>query len=392
MMDGVAFKADHASEHAEWRALGAEFAETAAALDRAAAFPHDNLARLHEEGLLGLTVGRADGGEEAGLDRAAKLVGAVAEGCASTALVLAMQLIHQRAIAANPAWPALLRSRVGRSAAGCGALVNALRVESVLGSPNRGGLPETVARRTRAGWSVSGHKLYSTGAPGLTWMLVWARTDDPAPRTGYVLVPARSEGVEVVETWDHLGLRASGSHDVLFHEVHVPEDHAVDLREPSERPRGEPLQAVWNAVLIGSLYTGVATAARDWLVRFFQERAPSGLGAPLATLPRLQEALGGIEARRLTNRRLIEDAAAAADRGELRAAAELSLLKASMAETAIEAVQDCVRLAGNPGLSRANPLERHLRDVLCARVHAPQADAAHIAAGRILLGLQGDTR
>ena len=123
-------------------------------------------------------------------------------------------------------------------------------------------------------------------------------------------VPARSEGVEVVETWDQLGLRASGSHDVLLHDVHVPADHAVDLRDPAEWPRGEPMQAAWNAVLIGSLYTGVATAARDWLVRFFQQRAPSGLGAPLATLPRMQEAVGGIEALLLTNRRLIEDAAA----------------------------------------------------------------------------------
>ena len=43
-------------------------------------------------------------------------------------------------------------------------------------------------------------------------------------------------------------------------------------------------------------------------------------------------------------------------------------------------------LTGNHGLSRANPLERHLRDVLCARIHTPQADAAHVAAGRAALG------
>ena len=386
-MDGLSFGRDRVSELAAWQSLGAEFAANAGAVDRSASFPHANLARLHEEGLLGLTVGRADGGQEAGLARASALVGAVGAGCASTALILAMQLIHQRAIAVNPAWPAELRSRVGRSAAGCGALVNALRVEPALGSPNRGGLPETVARRTAGGWSVSGHKLYSTGAPGLTWMLVWVRTDETTPKTGYVLVPAHGEGVEIVETWDHLGLRATGSHDVLLHDVRVAEEYAVDLREPAEWLRGDPVHAVWNSVLIGSLYTGVATAARDWLAGFFQRRAPSGLGAPLATLPRLQEALGGIEVRLLTNRRLLDDAAAAADRGELRGAAEMSLLKAAMAENAIEAVQECVRLAGNPGLSRANPLERHLRDVLCARIHAPQADAARTVAGRTLLGL-----
>jgi alkylation response protein AidB-like acyl-CoA dehydrogenase len=46
-----------------------------------------------------------------------------------------------------------------------------------------------------------------------------------------------------------------------------------------------------------------------------------------------------------------------------------------------------VTLTGNHGLSRSNPLERHLRDVLCARIHTPQPDAAHLAAGRAALGL-----
>src|SRR5277367_2990586 len=41
-----------------------------------------------------------------------------------------------------------------------------------------------------------------------------------------------------------------------------------------------------------------------------------------------------------------------------------------------------VELIGNPGLSRANQLERHLRDVLCSRIHTPQNDSILVAAGR----------
>lgn len=37
--------------------------------------------------------------------------------------------------------------------------------------------------------------------------------------------------------------------------------------------------------------------------------------------------------------------------------------------------------------SRHNALERHLRDVLCARIHSPQEDTARVAAGRAALGL-----
>jgi alkylation response protein AidB-like acyl-CoA dehydrogenase len=45
-------------------------------------------------------------------------------------------------------------------------------------------------------------------------------------------------------------------------------------------------------------------------------------------------------------------------------------------------VERAVELVGDPGLSRGNELERHLRDVLCSRIHTPQNDGILIAAGR----------
>ena len=41
-------------------------------------------------------------------------------------------------------------------------------------------------------------------------------------------------GTRIVETWDHLGLRASGSHDVIFDDVVFPLDHEIDVRKPEE--------------------------------------------------------------------------------------------------------------------------------------------------------------
>ncbi len=370
-------------------AIPPELAEHAAAVDRTGAFPWESLDALHADGLLALTARRVDGGQEAGLARVADLVRRAGQGCASTALILAMQLTHLRATArpdpVHP-WPEHLRALVGRGAGRCGALVNALRVEPALGTPARGGLPATMARRTADGWSVDGRKITGTGAPGLTWMLVFARTDEDAPRTGLFLVPARAPGVRIEETWDQLGLRGSGSHDVLFEDVRVPADHAVDLRAPAVWGRPDPEATAWNALLIAALYTGVAEAGRDWLVGFLRGRAPANLGAPLATLPRMQEAVGRIEALLLANRRLVAAAAADTDASRPPSPAESGLIKTVVAENAIAAVQEAVRLAGNHGLSRANPLERHLRDVLCARVHTPQPDAAYTAAGRAALG------
>ncbi|ATR22785.1 Acyl-CoA dehydrogenase, short-chain specific [Roseomonas mucosa] len=377
MMDGLLVRPDPLG------ALVRDFASRAAAHDREGSFPHANFTALHEAGMLGLTARQADGGEEAGLERACALVGRVAEGCPATALVLAMQLIQIRGLVTDPHVPEHIKALVGREAVERGALVNALRVEPELGSPARGGLPGTVARRTAEGWRVSGRKIYSTGAPGLRWMLVWLRTDEERPRIGSLLVRADTPGVRIEESWDQAGLRASGSHDVVFEDALVPLEHAVDLRLPEERGGPGAQHGAWNTLMIAALYTGVARAARDWLVGFLKGRVPANLGRPLATLPRMQEAVGRIEALLATNDRLVDSGA----RDAGLEAAEAGLIKTVAAENAIAVVQEAVALCGNHALARSNPLERHLRDVLCARIHTPQPDSAYGVAGRRALGV-----
>jgi alkylation response protein AidB-like acyl-CoA dehydrogenase len=57
----------------------------------------------------------------------------------------------------------------------------------------------------------------------------------------------------------------------------------------------------------------------------------------------------------------------------------------AVTERAIDLVGACLKLTGNHGLARANPLERHYRNVLCGRIHSPQEDTVHLAAGRAAL-------
>lgn len=375
--------------------LGAQFAATAADHDRAGRFPHDNFATLQRHGLVGLTVPTAHGGRGATLAEARRVIGAVARGEPATALILTMTYLQHQAIGrADSRWPRHLRERVARDTAAHGALINALRVEPALGSPARGGLPGTVGKRTAEGWTINGHKLYTTGIEGLRWLSVWGRTDDPVPQVGVFLVPRDAQGIRVIESWDHLGLRASGSHEVVFEDVKIPLDHAVDLRAPEAWIPGNATptdagayaqQQAWMVVLLGSLYDAVAQAAEAWLIGFLQARAPGSLGAPLASLPRVQEQVGEIQALLRTSRVLLDQAAADVDAGHLPAATDSGLLKYSVTANAIRAVEIALQLSGNHGLSRQNPLERHHRDVLCSRIHTPQNDAILVAAGKAAL-------
>jgi alkylation response protein AidB-like acyl-CoA dehydrogenase len=96
--------------------------------------------------------------------------------------------------------------------------------------------------------------------------------------------------------------------------------------------------------------------------------------------------VGEIEVLLRTSAGLLETAAARADRGDQPLDADASsIVKHTVTENAISAVQKAVALAGNPALSRSNPIERHLRNVLCARVHSPQGDNVAQAVGRAVL-------
>ncbi|WP_315832030.1 acyl-CoA dehydrogenase family protein [Bradyrhizobium prioriisuperbiae] len=371
--------------------LAPGFAARAAQHDRDASFPFENFSELADTGLLALTVPAAQGGSGAGAREAARVINIFGKADPSTALVLSMHYIHHLTIAKSGEtgrrWPAHLAGLLQRETLDGVALINALRVEPDLGSPSRGGLPATTARRTPDGWRITGRKIYSTGAPILKWYAVWASTDEPDVRVGMFLVPAGLPGTRIIETWDHLGLRASGSHDVVFDDVLFPLDHEVDVRAPAQWLAPDNAQIAINAILVAAVYDGVAQAARDWLVGFLKTRTPASLGAPLATLPRAQEILGGIEARLAVNARLIASFADDYDQGRALTASEANIVKLTVTNNAVAAVEGALSLTSNHGLSRTNPLERHYRDVLCGRVHTPQDDATRITAGRLALGL-----
>ena len=262
------------------RALASEFAARAAQHDRDASFPHENFKELAEAGLLALTVPTALGGHGAGALDTARILGIFGKADPSTALVLSMHYIQHLVMARSTRWPGRLSRKLAREAVDGVALINALRVEPDLGSPARGGLPATTARKTETGWRLSGRKIYSTGAPILKWYAVWAKTDEVETRVGLFLVPAGLPGTRIIETWDHLGLRASGSHDVVFEDVVFPLDHEIDVRLPDEWRTPDFTQATVGAIFISAIYDGVARAARDWLVGFLKERVPANLGAP----------------------------------------------------------------------------------------------------------------
>ena len=267
------------------------------------------------------------------------------------------------------------------------SLVNALRVEPELGTPARGGLPAAVATRTAAGgWRLTGHKIFATGAPSSP-----GRGSGPAPTSpcrGWARSSSRPAGRGRASsrpgTTSACGRAAATTSCSRASRCPRTTRSTCAGRSGGADPRPGP----GTRCSIAALYLGVAHAARDWLVRLPAGAGAGNLGKPLATLPRFQAAVGEIEAASPPARGWSRAPAARSTTGRIVPAARARAWSSSPARAPRSPPwRRRSTLIGNHGLSRRNPLERHLRDVLCGRIHTPQDDSVLLAAGKAALGL-----
>jgi len=344
-------------------AVTARLAAHAERHDRTAEFPWDGIRVLHEAGLLTLGVGTRYGGRPLTTVDTVRVLEALGQGDPAVALYAAV-------VARSATEPTLL---------------NAVRAEPEWGAPARGGLPATTATRTGDGWVVDGRKGFATGSEGLAYHLVWAvdhHGPSGEPEVAHAIVPGDAPGVRVERTWDHLGQRATSTHDVVYDRVTIPGEHFRGV--PVSRVGRGDQAGGWGPVALGvpALYVGVGRAAQAFLVRFARERVPTSLGRPIATTERIQQVAGEVEAQLVQAEEVLLGLAARIDAGDPAAGPRTGVAKLLATRSAITAVETAVAALGNPALTRHHPLERHLRDVLASRVHPPQDDAALLAAGR----------
>ncbi len=366
-------------------------AANATRYDRSGEFPWDSIQIVHDAGLLAYGIAPELGGAVAPtITDTVRIMQAIGHGDASVALLTSMTVAQHLANGEMHVWPEELYRQVVADSAERPVLINAIRAEPEMGAPARGGLPKTKVRRTADGWVVDGHKTYGTGSEGLAYHLIWAATEDDEPIQGHVIVPGDHPGIEIIKTWDHLGMRATSTHDVVYHEIEVPAENFKgepmvpgSLTGGGSRRQGA-LMAVSLAVT--SMYVGVARAAQEFFHKFAHERVPSALGKPIAQTERIQTVAGEIEAQLWQAEEVIYSLARRADEGDEVALRQAPFAKLLATRNAIAAVQTAVAALGNPALTHHNPIERHLRDVLCSRIHPPQDDMALIILGKQALG------
>jgi len=238
--------------------------------------------------------------------------------------------------------------------------------------------------KVEGGYRVNGRKSPASGCEVGQIAITSFRWDTApdGPSVIHCAVPFASEGVSIEQTWDTMGLRATGSHTIVFDNVFVP-DASVSLVRPAD-----VWHPVWNIVmnaampLISAAYVGIADAAVDEAMRLIGGRADQ----------HIVQLLGEMTNAHLT----AQDAVAAmfVESDNLQfpnnddSISSRTLARKTVAgDAVIETVRLAIEATGGRGYSRSSELERLYRDVHGVLFHPlPRAKQTTLS-GRVALGL-----
>jgi alkylation response protein AidB-like acyl-CoA dehydrogenase len=358
----------------ELAAIFGQRADESADEDR---FVADNFALLKASGLVEAGVPVELGGGGADVDELANMLRTLGYHCGSTALAFSMHS-HQVAVAAwrwrhQKATVEPLLRRIARERI---LLVTSGGSDWIAGSGR--------AEKVEGGYRITARKRFASGAPAGDLLMTGAILEGEGdPVVLHFAIPLDSPQLKVLDNWRTLGMRATGSHDVLIEGQFVAEANVVARRKAGE---WDPLFHAIATIafpLVYSVYLGVAESARDIAIALARRRQPADHAIELA---------GRMDTELTAARLASESMLAAVRRNEPSADTvnQVMIGRQLVARHAMLAVELAMELAQGAGFYRAAGLERRFRDIQAARYHPLQAGPQARYAGALALGLPVD--
>ena len=257
----------------------ADFAVRAAEHDRDGTFPFENIAAMKESGFAAAAVPEEFGGMGvSSIHDCIVAMNRLGRGEGATPLAFTMHLFRtlstvralRNAIASGDG-PRRERSEELLKKIGAGELIIAV-ANSERGADIR--TSKTQATKVEGGWLFNGTKTFATGSPAADVLAVRARYENEAgeARMGATMAPVNRPGLEILDNWDGLGMRASGSHDVVFTDYFVADNEFDDIGEFGRF--NAPFLAVASGASLGlsSIFLGIAESAHDIAVTAVKDR------------------------------------------------------------------------------------------------------------------------
>ncbi len=253
--------------------------------------------------------------------------------------------------------------------------------------------------RVEGGHRVTGRWSFGSGVSHARWVLggFVVMDESGAPRMTQGFFDRRD--VEVIETWDTLGMRGSGSHDFAVKDVFLPDARLLTLtRAPREGGLTYrfPLFGLL-ALGVSAVATGIARTALDEVRTLATTKRPMGSKRTLAERELVQVDVSRAELELAAARALVRETLTAIEArvvgGDAMTTNDRALLRGAAThatQAAARAVDLAHRIAGSSSIHESSLLAQCFRDVHVATQHAMVADPVHALVGRVMLGLPTD--
>ena len=269
-----------------------------------------------------------------------------------------------------------------------------------------GFFPPRRAVPVEGGYRLSGRCTFNSNCHAATWIVGLAHVYDDgverldengAPVTLITLFPR--EKAEIIDNWDTLGMRGTGSHDVNVDDVFVPAERAVPfkpLEQPSPAYSGPWHRlTIWPSVACNAIPAlGIAQAAIDEFAELATKKTPSYTTTMLKDRSIVQLRFATAVAKVESARAYLHEAFDAAWQGaldgrslDLAGKARLQLASSHAPIAAAEAVDLIHSLAGTAGIRNDQAFQRHFRDVHVITQHAFVCESRMEAVGQVRFGL-----
>ena len=347
---------------------------TAARYGETGEFPFEHFDILGKEGYFKLTVPKEYGGADLSLYEILLVQERLAKASGSTALAVGWHLMTFFSLNHFRPWKEEIFAQISKEAVEEGSLLNVYATERAIGNIVRGANPSTIARKTENGYIITGRKAFATLAPIVKHFTVLAYIEEEDITAEFLI--EKNDSVKVIDTWNVLGMRGTGSQDIELNDVFVPNEALLAYSEKGVPNRFNGNSAAYTLQL-PAIYLGIATAARDFILQYADGKYSNSLGTVILDAPHVQQKIGEIEILINVSRSLLYGLAEKWDNNvQVRDKLdnEVAITKYTICNHAKKVVELAMSIAGGHSLSKDLPLERYFRDVQCGAFNPPLND------------------
>jgi alkylation response protein AidB-like acyl-CoA dehydrogenase len=346
-----------------------EFAETrltdrAVEYDKREEFPWENYTELGELGFMGILVPEEYGGSDLGDFVLVMVIEEVSRVCASTAVALS---VHSSLVCRLIAMFGTDKQKAKYlPKLATGEHIGAYVVTEPDAGSDAASI-QTSAVRNGDYYLLNGQKSWiSTGAQSKC-MVAFARTSkEGKPKDGITafIIEPEFEGFSVGKQEKKLGIRASGTCQLVFEDMKVPAENV--LGEVNGGFKIMMLGLDGGRIGIAAQALGIAQACLDASIKYSQERKQ--FGKFIGKFQGIKVKIANMATRIAASRLLVYNAAKLKDQGKPHTV-EASMAKLYAAETANYCATEAVQIHGGVGYTKEFPVERYFRDAKVTEIY-----------------------